>query len=350
MGVDCFKTDFGERIPVTGVQYYDGSDTVKMHNYYAYLYNKTVFELLERRMGRDKAVVFARSTAAGGQKFPVHWGGDCTATYPSMAEDLRGGLSLSACGYGFWSHDIGGFEQTASADVYKRWCAFGLLSSHSRLHGSTSYRVPWLFDEESVDVVRKFTKLKCSLMPYLYSKAVEAHRTGVPMMRAMVLEFSQDIACGDLDRQYMLGESLLVAPVFTKEGDVDYYLPQGRWTNLLSGEVVTGGRWVHEVHDFMSLPLMVRENTILPVGALDSTVEYDYSKSLTLYVFELNDETQCEVVDMNGEKFLTVTAKNVAGKVSFHFVGQAEGLKIVLHGADGERVVEVSTDLQDLTV
>lgn len=95
MGVDCFKTDFGERIPVTGVQYYDGSDTVKMHNYYAYLYNKTVFELLERRMGRDKAVVFARSTAAGGQKFPVHWGGDCTATYPSMAEDLRGGLSLS---------------------------------------------------------------------------------------------------------------------------------------------------------------------------------------------------------------------------------------------------------------
>ncbi len=101
---------------------------------------------------------------------------------------------------------------------------------------------------------------------------------------------------------------------------MDYYLPQGRWTNLLSGEVVTGGRWVHEVHDFMSLPLMVRENTILPVGALDSTVEYDYSKSLTLYVFELNDETQCEVVDMNGEKFLTVTAKNVAGKVSFHFV------------------------------
>ncbi len=349
MGVDCFKTDFGERIP-TDCVYYDGSDPELMHNYYTYLYNKCVFELLEEYKGRDEACLFARSATAGGQKFPVHWGGDCSSNYLSMSESLRAGLSLTCSGFGFWSHDISGFEGTAPADVYKRWAAFGLLSTHSRLHGSNSYRVPWLFDEESVDVVRKFTKLKCSLMPYLYSKAVEAHRTGVPMMRAMVLEFSQDIACGDLDRQYMLGESLLVAPVFTKEGDVDYYLPQGRWTNLLSGEVVTGGRWVHEVHDFMSLPLMVRENTILPVGALDSTVEYDYSKSLTLYVFELNDETQCEVVDMNGEKFLTVTAKNVAGKVSFHFVGQAEGLKIVLHGADGERVVEVSTDLQDLTV
>ena len=349
MGVDCFKTDFGERIP-TDCVYYDGSDPELMHNYYTYLYNKCVFELLEEYKGRDEACLFARSATAGGQKFPVHWGGDCSSNYLSMSESLRAGLSLTCSGFGFWSHDISGFEGTAPADVYKRWAAFGLLSTHSRLHGSNSYRLPWLFDEESVDVVRKFTKLKCSLMPYLYSKAVEAHRTGVPMMRAMVLEFSQDIACGDLDRQYMLGESLLVAPVFTKEGDVDYYLPQGRWTNLLSGEVVTGGRWVHEVHDFMSLPLMVRENTILPVGALDYTVEYDYSKSLTLYVFELNDETQCEVVDMNGEKFLTVTAKNVAGKVSFHFVGQAEGLKIVLHGADGERVVEVSTDLQDLTV
>ena len=349
MGVDCFKTDFGERIP-TDCVYYDGSDPELMHNYYTYLYNKCVFELLEEYKGRDEACLFARSATAGGQKVPVHWGGDCSSNYLSMSESLRAGLSLTCSGFGFWSHDISGFEGTAPADVYKRWAAFGLLSTHSRLHGSNSYRVPWLFDEESVDVVRKFTKLKCSLMPYLYSKAVEAHRTGVPMMRAMVLEFPQDIACGDLDRQYMLGESLLVAPVFTKEGDVDYYLPEGRWTNLLSGEVVTGGRWVHEVHDFMSLPLMVRENTILPVGALDSTVEYDYSKGLTLHVFELNDEAQCEVVDMNGEKFLTVTAKNVAGKVSFHFEGQAEGLKIVLHGADGERVVEVSTDLQDLTV
>ena len=120
MGVDCFKTDFGERIP-TNVEYADGSDPLKMHNYYAYLYNKTVFDLLVEEKGREEAVVFARSATAGCQKFPVHWGGDCWATYQSMAESLRGGLSLCMSGFGYWSHDIGGFENTATPDIYKRW-------------------------------------------------------------------------------------------------------------------------------------------------------------------------------------------------------------------------------------
>ncbi|NLG24412.1 MAG: alpha-xylosidase, partial [Clostridiales bacterium] len=140
MGVDCFKTDFGERIPVRGVKYHDGSDPLRMHNYYTHLYNRMVFELLEQHRGVGEAVLFARSATAGGQQYPVHWGGDNSATYPSMAETLRGGLSLAHSGFGFWSHDISGFEQTAPADVYKRWVAFGLLSSHSRLHGSSSYR------------------------------------------------------------------------------------------------------------------------------------------------------------------------------------------------------------------
>ena len=210
MGVDCFKSDFGERIP-TDVVYFDGSDPVKMHNYYALLYNKAVFEALEEDLGKGNAVLFARSATAGGQQFPVHWGGDCSATYPSMAESLRGGLSLCLSGFGFWSHDIGGFEDTATPDLYKRWAAFGLLSSHSRLHGSKSYRVPWLFDEEAVDVLRYFTKLKCCLMPYIFAAACEAAKQGIPVMRAMMLEFPDDPGCDYLDLQYMLGESLLVA-------------------------------------------------------------------------------------------------------------------------------------------
>ena len=186
-----------------------------------------------------------------------------------MAESLRGGLSLSLCGFGFWSHDIGGFEGTAPASLYKRWAAFGLLSSHSRLHGSASYRIPWAYDEEACDVLRLFTKLKCRLMPYLWSAALEAHREGAPMMRAMLLEFPDDPACDTLDRQYLLGGSLLVAPVFTEDGTVDYYLPAGRWTNLLTGRVQEGPGWHREQHDFLSLPLMVRPGTILPLGAVD---------------------------------------------------------------------------------
>ncbi len=211
MGVDCFKTDFGERVPVKDIAYFDGSDPVKMHNYYTYLYNQTVFRLLEEVRGEGDAVLFARSATVGGQKFPAHWGGDCSATYVSMAETLRGGLSLSLSGFGFWSHDISGFEQTAPADIYKRWCQFGLLSSHSRLHGSSSYRVPWLFDEEACVVLKEFVNLKCRLMPYLYGQAVRAHEYGTPVLRPMFLDFPEDRACDTLDRQYMFGSSLLAA-------------------------------------------------------------------------------------------------------------------------------------------
>lgn len=333
MGVDCFKTDFGERIP-TDCVYYDGSDPVLMHNYYTYLYNKCVFELLEEYKGKNEACLFARSATAGGQKFPVHWGGDCSSNYLSMSESLRAGLSLTLSGFGFWSHDISGFEGTAPADVYKRWAAFGLLSTHSRLHGSQSYRVPWLFDEESVDVLRKFTKLKCSLMPYLYTAAVEAHETGVPVMRAMLLEFPDDIPCADLDRQYMLGASLLAAPVFTKEGDVDYYLPAGRWTNIFTNQVIKGGKWLHEIHDFMSLPLMARENSIIPVGACDTEVDYEYSDGLSLHIFQLTGQASAEVVDSKGKRFLTVHAKNEDGKIHIHLDGKARNLTLLLHNID----------------
>jgi alpha-D-xyloside xylohydrolase len=294
VGVDCFKTDFGERIP-TDVAYFDGSDPKRMHNYYSYLYNQAVFEMLEETKGAGNAVVFARSATTGGQQFPVHWGGDNTATFESMAESLRGGLSLGLSGFGFWSHDIGGFELTAPAEVYKRWCAFGLLSSHSRLHGSSSYRVPWLFDDEAVEVLAFFTRLKCCLMPYLYAAAWEAHTRGIPMMRAMLLEFPQDPSCEYLDRQYMLGGNLLVAPVFSFDGQITYDLPSGRWTNFFTADVVEGPGWRQEVHDYRSLPLMVRPGTVLPVGQHSDRPDYDFAEGVRLQVYELAEGSPVSV-------------------------------------------------------
>jgi alpha-D-xyloside xylohydrolase len=258
MGVDAFKTDFAERIP-TNVQYFDGADSERMHNYYTYLYNKTVFELLEREKGKGEAVLFARSATSGGQQFPVHWGGDNSSSYPSMAETLRGGLSLGLSGFGYWSHDISGFNDTATPDLYKRWVAFGLLSSHSRLHGNGSMRTPWNFDDEAVDVLRFFTRLKSHIMPYLLDAAHEAQIHGTPILRAMVLEFPDDLTCRHLDLQYMLGSALLVAPIFNPRGEVTYYLPAGKWQNLLTGEVANGGRWRTETHTYFSLPLWVRD-------------------------------------------------------------------------------------------
>ena len=234
-GVDAIKTDFGERIP-RDVVWHDGSPKLSMHNWYTQLYNQAVFEAIEETYGKGNACLYARSATVGGQQQPVHWGGDCESTFNGMAQSLRAGLSLTSSGFGFWSHDIGGFEGAfPDPAVYKRWVAFGMLGSHSRLHGSTVYRVPWLFDEEdekngvalvpgqtAVDVVREFTKLKLELMPYVYQLGLQPHVNGTPVMRSMFVEFPDDPACRTLDRQYMFGPSMLVAPVFTYSGEVSY--------------------------------------------------------------------------------------------------------------------------------
>ncbi|MDR0283394.1 MAG: alpha-xylosidase [Propionibacteriaceae bacterium] len=288
-GVDTLKTDFGERIPAHDVAWFDGSEPAKMHNWYAGLYNGAVFDLLTRKRGEGEAVVFARAATAGGQRYPVHWGGDSWSTFVSMAETLRGGLSLALSGFAYWSHDIGGFEGTPDPDVFTRWLAFGLLSSHSRFHGSGSMRLPWLYGEAAVAATRRFSELKMRLMPYLAAGAREAVATGVPLLRPLVLEFPDDRTAREVDTQYLLGPSLLVAPVFTKEGTVEFYLPAGRWTSLLDGTVAEGGRWVRETHDLASLPLYVREDTVLPLGAAVDRPESDWADGVTLDLYELVD-------------------------------------------------------------
>lgn len=322
MGVDCFKTDFGERIPTDAV-YYDGSDPEKMHNYYTYLYNKTVYDVLKKKKGEKEAILFARSATVGGQKFPVHWGGDCWSDYESMEESLRGGLSLTSSGFGFWSHDIGGFESQSTPDVYKRWCAFGLLSTHSRLHGSTSYRVPWVYDEESVDVVRYFATLKAKLMPYLYRNAIETSQTGIPMMRSMVLEFTEDRNCAYIATQYMLGDSLLVAPIFNPEGMAEYYLPEGTWTFLLTGEVKQGGRWYKEKHGYLSIPLYVRENSIIAMGSTGENAVYDYTTGTDFQVYAVKEGKTAKtcVYNENNEKKIAISVEHTKGKYDITVIG-----------------------------
>ena len=346
MGVDCFKTDFGERIP-TDCVYYDGSDPVKMHNYYTYMYNKTVHDGIAKKKGEKEAILFARSATAGGQKFPVHWGGDCWSDYESMEESLRGGLSLTSSGFGFWSHDIGGFESTSTPDVYKRWCAFGLLSTHSRLHGSTSYRVPWAYDEESVDVVRYFAKLKARLMPYLYRNAIETAKTGVPMMRSMVLEFTEDRNCAYLASQYMLGDSLLVAPIFNEDGIAEYYLPEGRWTSLLSGDVKEGGRWYKEKHGYLSIPLYVREGSIVAMGARDDNAVYDYADGTTFQVYALVDgcEAQTTVYDTENREAVKAAVTHCGSGYEIQVSGGTD-VKVALMHAGTPKTVSCAYEME----
>lgn len=325
-GVDCFKTDFGERIPVRDIAWHDGSDPERMHNYYTHLYNRTVFDLLTQVRGEGEAVLFARSATAGGQQLPVHWGGDNESTYASMGETLRGGLSLTSSGFAYWSHDIGGFEGTPDPGVFKRWLAFGLLSSHARLHGSGSVRVPWAFDEESVDVARRFINLRLGLMPYLYAAAREAHETGTPMMRSMFLEFPDDRGAWDVDTQYMLGPDLLVAPVMDADGEVDVYLPEGTWTSYWSGQVVQGPCWVHERHGAESLPLYVRQGAALALAGGITRPEDDWREGLTVRVFDLPED---------GERVVTVPAHDGFEEASVRLTRQGQVLRATASGLNG---------------
>ena len=360
MGVDCFKTDFGERIP-TNCTYFDGSDPEKMHNFYTYLYNKTVFDLLERKRGKGEAVLFARSATVGGQKFPVHWGGDCWSDYVSMEESLRGGLSLTMSGFGYWSHDIGGFESTSTPDVYKRWAAFGLMSSHSRLHGSTSYRVPWAYDEEAVDVVRFFTGVKAKLMPYLYRNSMETAKTGVPMMRSMVMEYTQDRNCAYLDKQYMLGDSLLVAPIFNDESKAIYYLPEGTWTQYLTGEVKEGGRWYEEPCGYLNIPVFAKENSLIATGNETMKPDYDYADHVQIKAYAIQDGAVASttVYNMAQEAETEVSVKRDGDWIKIHVqaekpcsivlvnetVKDVQGAEYKIHGNDSVITCEGDADI-----
>ncbi len=350
LGIDCIKTDFGERIP-TDVTYYDGSNPVAMHNMYSYLYQKTVFDAIEEVKGKGDALLFARSATAGSQQFPIHWGGDCSASYPSMAETLRGGLSFSMSGFAFWSHDISGFEATASPDLYKRWAQFGLLSTQSRLHGSDTYRVPWIFDEESNDVVREFTRLKCTLMPYIYRMAVIAHEKGTPVMRPMPFEFPDDPSCKYLDLQYMLGESLLVAPIFNDRGMGEFYLPEGSWINMLDGEVLDGGRWYKKQYDYFHLPLFVRENSLIAVGGNNEVPDYDYTKELTLryYLPKEGEEAIAEIPDLKGETVLKATAGLKKDEVTIEVSDPGVKAKAEIYLESGEKLM-VALDTKVTTI
>lgn len=353
MGVTAIKTDFGERIP-TKVKYFSGEDPVKMHNYYTYLYNKLVFNVLKDYYGENQACLFARSATAGGQQFPVHWGGDCSAEYSSMAETLRGGLSLCASGFGYFSHDIGGFEATASPDVYKRWCAFGLMSTHSRLHGSTSYRVPWAYEDDTPEnpenacaVLRFFTKLKGRLMPYLFSQAVKTSSTGVPMMRVMVIDFAEDPACLFLDRQYMLGDNLLCAPVLSEDGVVQYYLPEGKWTDIITGETIEGGRYVKKKCSYLEMPVLAKPGSIIVYGDFNNSFEYDYINNANAVIYNLEDgkSSETEVYDIDANRVMSMKAERNGNEICVTYTSgrvfkiTAEGKVFDAPAADNGQII-----------
>ena len=280
MGAGAIKTDFGEGIPEEAV--YQNIDGRHFHNFYSLLYNQTVFNA-SKAAGKEN-IVWARSGTAGSQRCPVHWGGDSQCSFEALAGTLRGALSLGLSGIPFFSHDIGGFLGTPSDELYIRWAQLGLFSSHSRCHGvgNTAHREPWEFSREACDIFRFYDKLRYSLMPYIYKEAEKCTESGLPMMRALYLEYPEDRNVYHIDDEYLFGDGILIAPVLaplSKSDMRNVYLPAGVWFDFFTKEKIEShGMWIKRRVDLKTMPMYVKEGTELEYCSEDKTLINGYGE------------------------------------------------------------------------
>ncbi|HEX2741364.1 MAG TPA: TIM-barrel domain-containing protein, partial [Rubrobacter sp.] len=285
MGVGIFTADFGEAAPLSGM-YASKKGGFHEHNLYPLRYNMAVAGATEEVTGNG--ATFARSAWAGSQRYPLHWGGDAENSDGGMLGTLRGGLSLGLCGFSFWSHFIGGFPYASPEDLYKRWLAFGVLSSHSRCHGRPPTE-PWEYGEEFTDDFRRTVEMRYRMMPYIYAQAAHASRQGYPMLRTLFFEYPDDRTSWLVEDEYLFGTDLLVAPLFEEARSREVYLPPGLWTDYQSGETYEGARWHHVPAGEVPVVMLVRDGTAIPhVGLAQSTDRIDWSE-IELRVFGAGD-------------------------------------------------------------
>jgi alpha-D-xyloside xylohydrolase len=285
-GVACIKTDFGEDIHMNAE--YRAMESELLHNLYALLYQKAVFEITKEVTG--EGIIWARAGWAGCQRYPLHWGGDAASSWDGMAGSLKGGLHLGLSGFGFWSHDVPGYHglpdfmnSVIDDELYVRWTQFGVFSSHIRYHG-TSKREPYHFPNIS-DIVRRWLKLRYCIIPYIFEQSKEVTKSGYPLLRALIFHHADDRVCWNIHDEYYFGNDFIVAPVMNPFNKRDIYLPSGKWINLFNGKVQTGSQWLKDYKvSLEEMPVWVRYGAKVPVCAehVKCTNEMDLSKSVII--------------------------------------------------------------------
>jgi alpha-D-xyloside xylohydrolase len=301
--VDVFKTDFGEDIPANA-RFANGMTGAEMHNLYPLYYNRVVYEVTQQMKG--EGLVWSRSGWAGNQRYPTCWSGDPACAWDSLAFTLRGGLSLGLSGVPFWSHDVGGYRGQPTEKLYIRWAQFGMFCSHTRCHGE-SQREPWYYGNRALEIFRDYARLRYQLFPYLYSCAHQAAKTGMPVLRAMLLEFPDDDNCYDKELQYMFGPCFLVAPIFNENNQRDVYLPPGQWFDYWTEKIYQGPSNIVIKAPLDRLPLFVRSGAVIPMMEPANRIPLDQINPLILDIYPseaftfsyLEDEG---ITEINGEQ------------------------------------------------
>ena len=324
IGVSAIKVDFGEAAPLNGI-YASGKSGWYEHNLYPVRYDMAVSEITKKL--HNENIMWARAAWAGSQRYPLHWGGDAATTNTGLLGTLRAGLSFGLSGFSFWSHDMGGFVKSTPEDLYCRWIPFGFLTSHTRAHGAPPTE-PWLYDSKRVqDVFRKSAEMKYRLMPYVYAQAKECTEKGLPMLRALFVEFSDDPGAWKVDDEYLFGSQILVAPLL-ESGMTGrtVYLPEGKWIDYQTEKVYEGG-WHRIEAGSLPIIMLVRDGSVLPhLKLAQSTAEMDWSK-MSLKVYSADKKQAEGLVCLPADNRIQVV-KVDCGKAKPQLLNQVEGTSL----------------------
>ncbi len=312
MGAVVVKTDIAEGMPVDGI--YNSIDGREMHNLFPLIYNKAMFEAAKEIHG--EGIVWARSSYAGGQRYPLPWSGDSRSTFENMAGALRSGLSIGMSGHPFWSHDIGGFIGRPDQELYIRWSQFGLFSSHSRCHGggNTNSREPWAFGENALEIFRKFAKLRYRLLPYIFSMESISCLTGMPFIRHMALMHQDDKNVHGIYDQSYFGDTMMIAPLMSHGGTRQLYLPEGIWYNYWSGEKLNGTGWLEVECPLDEMPIFIPAGAVIPYGPDQAYVDEKNERLTEIHVYAGADN---QFVYTNGELKSVFRVKHINGETIF---------------------------------
>lgn len=324
IGVSAIKVDFGEAAPLNGI-YASGKSGWYEHNLYPVRYDMAVSEITKKL--HNENIMWARAAWAGSQRYPLHWGGDAATTNTDLLGTLRAGLSFGLSGFSFWSHDMGGFVKSTPEDLYCRWIPFGFLTSHTRAHGAPPTE-PWLYDSKRVqDVFRKSAEMKYRLMPYVYAQAKECTEKGLPMLRALFVEFPDDPGAWKVDDEYLFGSQILVAPLL-ESGMTGrtVYLPEGKWIDYQTEKVYEGG-WHRIEAGSLPIIMLVRDGSVLPhLKLAQSTAEMDWSK-MSLKVYSADKKQAEGLVCLPADNRIQVV-KVDCGKAKPQLLNQIEGTSL----------------------